>query len=659
MEYLSKEARYQQILQVFVDLEHKLTTFEQLPEYLNFAHQLLKTILYAENFYIALYQPSENTIQYIYNVDTVVEPVDPSLKVQLVADDESPSAWVIHHQRKLLFSPDETGDFIGHEKHWGIGPKAEHWLGIPLISLTGECIGVAVIQSYDPAIKYTQEDQNIFSLFSSIISVALTKNELLRTDNYYSPVDTNALKHELQQKRSAEKLQRVLFNIASIATQELPLRDFFEKIHQNINELIYAQNFYIALYDENSHRITFPYFVDVKDGRFYENLSLPVGDGLTSYIIQTQKAHRLTPQAVKQLLAEGKMKEVYGDTNFVMWLGAPLLSANKLHGIIVVQSYDPKILYSQADLDILTFVANQISTVIESAIQQQQRIEAQTKLEDQHELLALQNSQLTQALQKLKATQKELVQQEKMASLGSLVAGIAHEINTPLGICVTCVSHLQEEAEQFIQHYQNNTISRKMMEKFCTHLSESLTILSNNTHRAAALIQSFKQVAVDQSNNNFREIELSQYLHEVVLSLQPQLKSTQHKITINCDPNLVIYSNAGAISQIVTNLLINSLVHGFEHKVDGKIELTITADDSTVMLVFQDDGCGMNPDQLRQLFDPFFTTKRGKGGSGLGTHIVYNLVTQALKGKIQVSSGEGKGMQYVIQFPRTLVNDIN
>lgn len=171
-------------------------------------------------------------------------------------------------------------------------------------------------------------------------------------------------------------------------------------------------------------------------------------------------------------------------------------------------------------------------------------------------------------------------------------------------------------------------------------------------NRAAELISSFKQVAVDQSSENNRIFFFAKLMDEILMSMRPKLKKVKHQINVHCDENLVVESKAGPINQIIINLIMNSLIHGFENIENGQIDITIEAiGDSKVSIEFKDNGKGI-PEHLRKrIFDPFVTTKRGQGGSGLGMHLVYNLVTQALNGSISIVSEENKGVQFVILFP--------
>ncbi|MDB5749141.1 MAG: two-component histidine kinase, partial [Massilia sp.] len=231
--------------------------------------------------------------------------------------------------------------------------------------------------------------------------------------------------------------------------------------------------------------------------------------------------------------------------------------------------------------------------------------------------------------------------------------GVAHEINTPLGICVTATSHLVEELRLTRVELAAGEMTEDSLDSFLDIVDQSLRIMTTNTQRAAALVRSFKQVAVDQSSDDIRRFNLCHYLNEVLLSLQPKLKGRPVKVEVDCAADVQMESYPGALSQIVTNMVMNSLVHGFEHEQAGTIAIRVRVADDVVSLSYADDGAGMDQDTLDKLFDPFFTTKRGNGGSGLGAHILYNLVTGALGGTVKVQSAPGEGLRYELAFPRS------
>ncbi len=281
-------------------------------------------------------------------------------------------------------------------------------------------------------------------------------------------------------------------------------------------------------------------------------------------------------------------------------------------------------------------------------LQLQQEVKERQLAETQ---LNIKAHQLEQTLENLQQAEDHLIQTEKMAALGGLVAGIAHEINTPVGIGVTATSLLLEKAIAFANLFKSGTMKRSDLEKFLATAQQSSRMTLTNLERAAELIQSFKQVAVDQSSESKRVFTVKSYLEEILLQLSPKLKATNHTIVVQGDSDLSFSSYPGAFSQIVTNLVMNSILHAYPSHKAGCITMTFEQAENHIVFAYADDGCGIPPENLGKIFEPFFTTKRGQGGSGLGLHIVYNLVTRKLGGTIRCSSEIENGTQFVITLP--------
>lgn len=267
------------------------------------------------------------------------------------------------------------------------------------------------------------------------------------------------------------------------------------------------------------------------------------------------------------------------------------------------------------------------------------------------------NSDLVQTLEQLRETQSQLVQSEKMASLGGLVAGVAHEINTPIGIAYTASTHLEKETGNVASHYRDGTMKRQDFEDYLDICSESTRLLNSNLNRAGQLIRSFKQVAIDQSVEEKRRFNFREYLDEILLSLRPMLKKTRHTVEIDCDEEIELYGYAGAYSQILTNLVTNSVIHAFAPDDAGRISIAFSLDGNDWMLHYEDNGRGVASQDLTRIYDPFFTTNRENGGSGLGMHVVFNLITQKLKGTISCESEPGRGTAFIIRIPREELNE--
>ncbi|MGJ8680312.1 MHYT domain-containing protein [Paraglaciecola sp.] len=264
------------------------------------------------------------------------------------------------------------------------------------------------------------------------------------------------------------------------------------------------------------------------------------------------------------------------------------------------------------------------------------------------------NNRLNESFEALHEAQNELVQSQKMASLGSLVAGISHEINTPIGIGVTSASSIEEEVRILLPKYHNGEMTRSDLENFLNHTKEGSAILTQNLHRASELISSFKQVAVDQTGDIYREIRLHDYINEVITSMRPKFKKTSISVNNETQEDIVINTKPGALFQIVSNFIDNSLTHGFNQDSVGSILISSESDDNNLTLVVEDTGKGIDESIKARIFDPFFTTRRGTGGSGLGLNIVYNLITSTLRGKVKVISSPGNGARFEVKLP---IND--
>ncbi|CAO3409641.1 sensor histidine kinase [Azospirillum largimobile] len=260
------------------------------------------------------------------------------------------------------------------------------------------------------------------------------------------------------------------------------------------------------------------------------------------------------------------------------------------------------------------------------------------------------------ALCELKATQASLIQAEKMASLGQLVAGVAHEVNTPIGITITGASQLQALIEELSDRHTAGALKKSDFQRFLGDGMEMANLILSNSTRAANLVQSFKLVAVDQSSDERRAFLLRDYIDELLRSLHPTYKARAAlSISVDCPVDLELDGYPGALSQILTNLIMNALIHALDPEQPGRIAIVARpCAGDMVELTVADDGNGIAPEVLPKIFDPFFTTRRGSGGSGLGLHIVYNLVTGRLHGTIGVESHPGQGTRFTLRFPRVI-----
>jgi len=288
---------------------------------------------------------------------------------------------------------------------------------------------------------------------------------------------------------------------------------------------------------------------------------------------------------------------------------------------------------------------------LRNAITKQFIAELKQEVNSQTHQISQQNHELSATLNDMEMAKTQLVESEKMASLGSLVAGVAHEINTPVGVGVTASTSLQEEVAHLRNDVAANNLTKNLLNDYLNIFEQTASLLFQNLSRVAALVKSFKQVAVDQAHDEIREIELNLNVHDVIDSIKPKYKYYQAQITVDIDDTVVCKTYPGALTQIVTNLLVNAFIHAFEPESNGTIHIQAKRNNELILLTITDDGKGMSAESCQKIFEPFYTTKRNAGGTGLGMHIVFNLITQKLLGNITCKSEPKYGTEFTITFP--------
>jgi signal transduction histidine kinase len=295
-----------------------------------------------------------------------------------------------------------------------------------------------------------------------------------------------------------------------------------------------------------------------------------------------------------------------------------------------------------------------------SEVARQEAQNAQIDLENSERALQNINEALEDRVEKrsneLRQAYTHLMESERLVALGSLVAGVAHEVNTPLGISVTTSSYLADRMRNIRTAFQSGTLSRQALESFLANSEEGFTILKSSLERAANLISSFKRIAVDQNTEIACDFNLNDLIKACLLSLQHEAKSGRHRFMVECPDNLWFKSYPGIFTQILTNLVMNSLNHGLFQRQEGIIRIEADFNDELLHILVSDNGVGMGDEIQKHLFEPFFTTSRERGGSGLGLSIVFNLVTQKLNGKIQCTSVPGNGTDFDLFVPLVPLN---
>jgi len=258
---------------------------------------------------------------------------------------------------------------------------------------------------------------------------------------------------------------------------------------------------------------------------------------------------------------------------------------------------------------------------------------------------------LSNALQRLQQTQRELVQAEKLASLGSMVAGISHELNTPLGISVTVLSSVADRLHHLQDQFEQGNLKRSSLKQGMAELNEGLCIMERSVTRAADLVSSFKQVAVDQTSERVREFDLRQMIDELLCTLQPAWKKQPIEVRNETAPGILCRSLPGSIGQILINLCQNAVLHAFDGRAQGLIRIVGARTEAGIEIRVIDDGAGISPETLPRIFEPFYTTKLGQGGSGLGLSVSHRIATTILGGELEVTSTVGNGTTFYLRLP--------
>jgi signal transduction histidine kinase len=379
-----------------------------------------------------------------------------------------------------------------------------------------------------------------------------------------------------------------------------------------------GEGFVLAEYHLENNRI------DLKFNREFNEekplLAIPMEDE-TNPIVWCIKNARTIWVNDREDLPKYHLTENHVSPQFNSLIYCPLLSDNQAIGAVGIYSTEEDA-YTLQHLDMLKTLASYATIALDNA----------------------------KTYEILNAAQEQLVEAEKMAALGNLVAGVAHEINTPVGICVTAASRLDSKTKEFAEVFGAGQMKRKDLSDFLATTEEGMKILMNNLTRAADLVQGFKRVAVEQSSETKRVFELKTYLEETILALKPEFKNKPFEIVLDAE-TIEINSYAGAFSQILTNLVMNSLIHGFKGRDKGQIVIQTRTRNKNLIMTYTEDGNGMSKEILSQIYEPFFTTNRDGGGTGLGMNIVYNLAAQKLGGKLNAESEPGKGVKFTFEIP--------
>ncbi len=449
-----------------------------------------------------------------------------------------------------------------------------------------------------------------------------------------SPGDELArLERELQDARERQAATAEVLSLISDAPTDL--QPVFERIVKNAARL--CQSVLSAVYrrgGEHVHLVAHDQFSPESVAAVRKAYPAPLTSN--NLIAVALRERRVVHEP--DVLISGGYSELQRTSGYRSILVVPMLRDEVAIGAIAVMRLEPE-LFPRAQVELLKTFAGQAVIAIENT-------RLFTELQER-------TRQLSQSLDDLRAAQGSLVQTEKLAALGRLVAGVAHEINTPVGTSLTVASAFIHKADRFEADVAGGDVRRSSLTEFMAASREAASQIMINLGHAVDLIQSFKQVATDRNVSDRRGFDLGQVTEQVVKGLRFGLRSHNLKVSVECEPNLAMNSYPGPYGQVLTNLVINSAVHAFPDGARGSVHIAAQASGKdNVEVLFSDDGCGMSPEVRRQVFDPFFTTRRDQGSTGLGLHIVHNIVTNRLGGRIQLETRPGAGTKIRIIVPR-------
>ncbi len=376
-----------------------------------------------------------------------------------------------------------------------------------------------------------------------------------------------------------------------------------------------------------------------------EKVFLPGRDGVVARVLQSGLIEMIADLQQDQEFA-------YRALTFSRSIvGLPLLRDGEIIGVFVLTKREPGG-FTARQIDLVKTFADQAVIAIGT-------VKLFTDLETR-------TAELDRSLQELRVTQDKLIQSEKLASraerlksLGQMVAGVAHEINTPLGIAITAASHFNSETEMMTRDFQEQRILRSRLDDYLKTAAEAGSLLMGNLLRSRDLVASFKRVSVDEVSGDLRRFDLGRVLDDAASMLRPELRKHGHALRIDCPEPLVLTSYPAAFTQILTNFVMNSVIHAFPDGRAGALTFSARRIEDSLEMRYGDDGVGVDPEILGRIFEHFFTTRRGRGGSGLGLGIVHNLVTQQLGGQIEAVSLPGKGLEFRILAPFPVSSDLH
>ena len=444
------------------------------------------------------------------------------------------------------------------------------------------------------------------------------QTERMRAEGQHLRALTEA---EAQRAEVLQQTSDVLERLGSIGqeiTGSLNAEDVFEALNRHVHGLLHVTAFVIYLMDPDEQSMTSAF--GVENGQPIESDVVYMSNSVSNSARCVKERRELAIQVTQDEEVPGLIP---GTERVLSMLFAPLIIADKVLGVMTIQSSRVNA-YGERERMIFRSLCA-------------------------YGAIALSNAD---AYLRLKETQAHLVAQEKLAALGSLVAGVAHELNTPIGNCLLVASTLQDGTKNILQKLNQQSLRRSELATYFEEAKMSSEIMMRGLSSAANLVASFKQVAVDRTSEQRRIFDLRQVLTDIIATLNIRVNKAGHTINLDAPISVSMDSYPGVLGQVITNLIENAILHAFEKAQHGTMTITISqSDPQRVLIKFADNGIGIHEDNLKRVFDPFFTTKLGQGGSGLGLNISYNIITSIMHGQITVKSTVGVGTTFSLDLP--------
>lgn len=411
--------------------------------------------------------------------------------------------------------------------------------------------------------------------------------------------------------------------------------DYFTKITFSLHQIIAADYTFIAKYNPEKH--SNKTIVLVAKGVLAINLEYPLAGAPCENTLNGSACYYLN-DVCKTFPKASTLSKL----NIQAYVSVPLINSKKEVIGILTALYESPLTGKEDVIDLFELFSSRIAAELE-------RLDYEKGLESK---LAKRNKELSNIIEELKSNQKQLIESEKMATLGNLVAGVTHEVNTPLGIAITTHSIMVDELAKLNDKISHEKLTLKDMSHYRRATEDALAMQGDNLNRAKKLIENFKKTAVDQHQLDIETINIEQYYQQIISTLRSLLKPKNAAIALNCPQSIVISTCPGVHGQILTNLISNSMRHAFtEITPENKITISVHQDDKGEVVVhYADNGIGLTEEAKQRVFEPFFTTARNKGGIGLGMSIIFELITNKLHGNISIESVEkGAGFKYTFK----------